>query len=494
MKIRDRIASMFGYQPKVQALGSDRPSQWQEFSNMGGVSHSGIPVNTKTAIRASAVLACVRVLAETLAQVPLFVYRRVGDKGKERATDHPLYQLLHKSPNETQTSFEWRRLIQGHTAYRGNGFSEITWQGRFPVGLTALNPDRVTVKVKNDEIIRYEHRDQTGRTRIIIPDNMLHFTGLSSDGVMGINPIQAAAQSIGITLASDKFGATFFGNGANPSGVLSHPGALSVKAQDNLRDSLVKRTSGNNTNAPLIIEEAMKWERMSMTPDESQFLETRKFQVNDIARIFRVPSHMIGDLEKATLRNITDQSLAFVKYTMVSWFVLWEQRLTKSLIRDGDDSIFIEFMVDGLLRGDVVARSRALAIQFGNGAVNQDEWRAMENRNPIPDGEGQKFYRPMNLAEVGAEPVEPTDEIPGGVPGRQATNAEMFNSLLHDAANRIGSAMIRERDRGTYDKGKIESYVNKTLAPFGLRFTTAMPECHNKEELFQLLKDQRNDV
>lgn len=176
---------------------------------------------------------------------------------------------------------------------------------------------------------------------------------------------------------------------------------------------------------------------------------------------------------------------------MVSWFVMWEQRLTKSLIVDGDTSIFIEFLVDGLLRGDIKGRSEANQIQLTNGALTHDEWRAMENRNPLPDGNGNKFYVPMNLAEVGAEKVEP---VPGGVPGRQASNAELFDSLLHDAASRIGSAMIRERDRGTYDGGKIESYINKTLAPFGLRFTSDMPECQGKEELFQLLKDKCNEI
>ena len=491
MKIRDRVAGWFGYQP-VGAT-SDPPGTWKTYSNLGGANNSGIPVNTTTAMRASAVLACVRVLAETLAQIPLIVYRRVGD-GKERATDHPLYNLLHKHPNEQQTSFEWRRLLQGHTVYRGNSYCEIFWQGTSPVALIPLNPDRVRNENENGEILRYLYHDDNGRERMILPDNMLHLMGLSADGVLGLNPIQQAAQNIGITLASDKFGATFFGNGASPSGVLSHPGNLSTKAQDNLRNSLLKRTGGDNTNSPLIIEEGMKWEQMSLAPEESQFLETRKFQVNDIARIFRVPPHMIGDLEKATFSNIEDQALEFVKYTMVSWFVMWEQRLTKSLIRDGDDSIFIEFLVDGLLRGDIKARSESLQIQFMNGAVNQDEWRAIENRNPLPDGEGEKFYRPMNLAEVGKEIVQPVKETPG-LPGRQATSAELFDSLLDDAASRISSAMIRESERGKFDKGKIESYATKVLSPFGLRLLdSAFDGKHDKETIRQMLKDQRNEI
>ncbi len=493
MKIRDRVAGWFGYQP-VGAT-SDPPSMWKTYSNLGGANNSGIPVNTTTAMRASAVLACVRVLAETLAQIPLIVYRRVGDDGKERATDHPLYNLLHKHPNERQTSFEWRRLLQGHTVYRGNSYCEIFWQGRSPVALIPLNPNRVRNENENGEILRYLYHEDDGRERMIIPDNMLHLMGLSTDGVLGLNPIQQAAQNIGITLASDQFGATFFGNGASPSGVLTHPGNLSVKAQDNLRDSLLKRTSGDSANAPLIVEEGMKWEQMSLAPEESQFLETRKFQVNDIARIFRVPPHMIGDLEKATFSNIEDQALEFVKYTMVSWFVMWEQRLTKSLIRDGNDSIFIEFLVDGLLRGDIKARSEANQIQFMNGALSQDEWRAQENRNPLPDGEGEKFYRPMNLAEVGVELPEPVkQESPGGLPGRQATNAEMFDSLLHDAASRISSAVARETDRGTFDVGKIASYATKTLTPFGLTFTGEMAVAGDEQTIFRILKDQRNAI
>lgn len=498
MKIRDRIAGMFGYQPKVSAIGSDPLSvaQWKDIGFSQGFNNSGVPVNTKTAIRASAVLACVRVLAETLAQVPLIVYRRDG-ANKERAIDHPLYDLLHTSPNETQTSFEWRRLIQGHTVYRGNGYSEIKWQGRFPAELIPLNPDWIRIKHKNGQIIRYDYRDQDGIERMIIPDNMLHFTGLSSNGMVGLNPIQAAAQSIGITLAADRYGATFYKNGASPIGTLTHPGKLSTEAQTRLRNQLIAKTSGDNANTPLVLEEDMKWEKMTLTNDESQFLETRKFQVNDIARVFRVPSHMIGDLEKATLRNITDQSLAFVKYTMVSWFVLWEQRLTKSLIRDGDTSLVIEFLVDGLLRGDIKARSEANQIQFQNGSLSPDEWRAQENRNPLPDEKGTKYYRQLNLVEVGNEP-EGTEPVPPALSGRQATNAELFDSLLHDAASRIGSAMYREMERGTFDVAKMESYATKTLTPFGLQFTDEMMDdaiAKNKtEDIFQILKDQRNEI
>ncbi len=492
MSVKTAIQNYLGITPQVGAVGSDPLStaQWKQFGFSQGLNNSGIPVNTKTAIRASAVLACVRVLAETLAQVPLIVYRRVGE-GKERATDHPLYDLLHTNPNDTQTSFEWRRLIQGHTVYRGNGYSEIKWEGRFPAELIALNPDRIQIKHKNGEIIRYDYTDQDGMKRIIIPDNMLHFTGLSTDGMVGINPIQAAAQSIGITLAADKYGATFYKNGASPIGTLTHPGNLSTDAGDRLRNQLIQKTTGDNANKPLVLEEGMKWEKMTLTNDESQFLETRKFQVNDIARVFRVPSHMIGDLEKATLRNITDQSLAFVKYTMVSWFVMWEQRLTKSLIRDGDTSIFIEFLVEGLLRGDIKARSEANQIQFQNGSLSPDEWRSMENRNPLPGEKGKKYYRQLNLVEVGNEPVE-SEPVPPGLSGRQATNAQLFDSLLYDAASRIDSAIIRAMGRGNFDKEKITEYANKTLAPFGLKFTDAMLD--DKADIFQILKDQRNEI
>jgi len=491
MKLRDKIASRLGYVPKVRA-GSEPPSSQQKYVNISGVTNANVPVNTTTAMRASAVMACVRVLSDTLAQIPLVVYRRVSENGKERATDHPLYDILHNNPNSRLTSFEWRRLLQGHVALRGNGFCEIKWDRTEAGELVPLNPDRISIESENGEIVNYKVREEKGSVRDIRPDNMLHLMGLSRDGVVGINPIQEAAQSVGITLAADRFGASFFGNGAKASGVLSHPGVLSVKALQNLRSSVMERITGDNQNSPLILEEDMKWTQMTIAPEEAQFLETRKFQVNDIARIFRVPPHMIGDLDRATFSNIEQQSLEFVVYTMMPWIVMWEQRLTKSLIIDPrDDDIFIEFLLDGLLRGDSKQRSEALQIQFMNGVLNGDEWRAIENRNPLPDEAGQVFYRPLNLGIAGDD-TQQEEAAPSN------DNAEMFNALLHDASSRIARAELRAKAQNNFNKPKHESYVKKTLTPFGLSYCDGMlanghteADSHT-ERIYALLQEQRN--
>lgn len=364
----------------------------------GAVSRSGVRVDTDRALQAAAVYSCVRVLAESVASLPLILYRRRSDGGKERAPEHPLYKVLHSQPNAWQTSFEFREMLMGHVALRGMAYAEIRPGPNGVVDqLVPLNPDRVEPKQLDSGRIVYVHRPNEGGERRLTQDEVFVVRGLSSDGVKGLSPIAVAREAIGLSLAAEEFGARLYSNGAVLSGVLEHPGKLGKTARDNLATSIRERRVGlQNAWSVMILEEGMKWQTMSMPAKDAEFLENRKFQVTEIARIFRVPPHMIGDLERATFANVEQQAIDFVVHTIRPWLVRWEQAISRDLI--GGAEFFAEFLVDGLLRGDVKSRYEAYATGVQNGFLNRNEVRKFENLNPA---EGlDEFLRPLNLGTV----------------------------------------------------------------------------------------------
>ena len=379
---------------------------------------SGLSVTPESAIRVSAVMACVRVLAETVASLPLILYRRLPRGGKERATDHPLYGVLHDSPNSWQTSFDWREYMMGCLTLRGNAYSEII-PGRNGTGsvaeLVPLHPDNVSVEQLPNRRLRYKVRESGKSERILTQDQVFRVTGLSLDGITGISPISRAREAIGLAMATEQYGASLFGNKAMPGGVLETEGRLSEQAVKNLKATWGQPgLSGAHKTA--ILQQGLKFHPLSLTNKDSQFIEARQYQVTDIARIFRVPPHMIGDLERATFSNVEQQAIDFVVHSIRSWLVRWEQAISRDLIGEPSTSraggaVFAEFLVDGLLRGDIAARTAALQIQLQNGALTDNEWRDIENRNPF-DG-GDQHFIPMNMTTIkklGEEEDEPEPE------------------------------------------------------------------------------------
>ncbi|PNP89138.1 phage portal protein, partial [Gardnerella sp. DNF01162] len=286
-----------------------------------GTSSSGKRVNERSAMQMTAVYSCVRILSEAVASLPLHVYERTST-GTAKAIKHPLYKVLHDEPNLEMTSFVFRETLMTHLLLWGNAYAQIIRNGKGEVlGLYPLMPDRMRVDRDESGQIFYEYTLNDSdvlagkETSVKLkPFDVLHIPGLGFDGLVGYSPIAMAKNAIGMAIATEEYGASFFANGATPSGILEYPGT--VKDPQSMRDSWNKGFSGSNSHKIAILEEGMKYTPISISPNEAQFLETRKFQINEIARIFRVPPHMVGDLEKSSFSNIEQQSLEFVKYTL----------------------------------------------------------------------------------------------------------------------------------------------------------------------------------
>lgn len=365
-----------------------------------GPSTSGQNVNETTAMQMSAVYACVRIIAEAIAQIPLNVYRFTEDGGKEKDPRHPLYLLLHDEPNPEMTSFIFRETLMSHLLLWGNAYAQIIRNGMGEVvGLYPLMPDRMEVDRDEDGNLFYTYTkyfDEAGARhryeQVKLPAwQVLHIPGLGYDGLIGYSPIAMARNAIGMSMAAEDFGATFFANGATPGGVLEHPGI--VKDPERLRESWHAQFSGKNSHNIAVLEEGMTFKPMSIPPEEAQFLETRKFQIDEIARIFRVPPHMVGDLEKSSFSNIEQQSLEFVKYTVGPWVARWEQSLAQALLLPSEKKRYtIKYNLDGLLRGDYESRMNGYAVGRQNGWLSANDIRELENMNKIPAEEGGDEY------------------------------------------------------------------------------------------------------
>jgi len=370
----------------------------------GGTS-SGKAVNERTAMQASAVYACVRILAESVAGLPLHVFERTADGSKSVKPEHPLFHLLHDESNHEMTSFVFREALMSHLLLWGNAYAQIIRDGRgLPVALYPLLPDRVSVDRDQSGELTYTYQSDKGQIKLR-HDNVLHIPGLGFDGLIGYSPIAMAKNSIGMALATEEYGAAFFANGANPGGVLEHPGVL--KDRDRLRESWQSQFSGANAHKVAVLEEGLKFHQMSIPPEQAQFLETRKFQINEIARIFRVPPHMVGDLEKSSFANIEQQSLEFVKYTLDPWVVRWEQSLGQALILPSEKNrVFIKFNLDGLLRGDYQSRMQGYSTGIQNGFMSVNDVRGLEDMNLLSDEEGGNLHfvngNMVKLRDVGA--------------------------------------------------------------------------------------------
>jgi len=376
------------------------PQQWLiDWFAGGGTSVSGVTVNENTAMNVTAVYAAVDILARTLASLPLPVYRRLKPRGKERAYDHPLYEVLHNQPNPEMTSFEFRQALMGHLALWGNCFAEIERnRAGDVVALWLLRPDRMMIK-RDSRGLLYVYTLPEGKQAGLRQYQVMHIRGLSSDGVVGYSPIRLARETIGLALATQEYGARFFSNDARPGGVLQYPGKLSEKAKKNLRQSWEERYSGlSNAHRVAILEEGVTWQQVGIPPEDAQFLDTRKFQIEEIARIYHVPPHLLGDLSRSTYSNIEQQSIEFVVHTMRPWLVCWEQAIRRDLFTTEErKQYFAEFLVEGLLRGDTESRYKAYAIGRQNGWLSADDIRELENMNPLPDGQGKVYLVPLNM-------------------------------------------------------------------------------------------------
>lgn len=422
------IKSLFGF-----GQARDKPVDKAAdagYSFLFGRTTSGKPVNERTAMQTTAVYACVRILAEAVASLPLHVYEYQDDGGKKLVHDHPLYYLLHDEPNPEMTSFVFRETLMSHLLIWGNAYAQIIRDGAGRVlGLYPLLPDKMDVQRDDRGNIYYVYSRNSDENPMfkeygdirLKAEEVLHIPGLGFDGLIGYSPIAMAKNAVGMTLACEEYGASFFENGANPGGVLEHPGVL--KDPSKVRESWNSVYRGvNNAHKIAVLEEGMKYQQIGIPPEEAQFLETRKFQINEIARLYRIPPHMIGDLDKSSFSNIEQQSLEFVKYTLDPWVIRWEQSLQRSLLLPGEKGkYFIKLNVDGLLRGDYQSRMNGYAVGRQNGWFSANDIREMENMNPIPDEQGGNLYlingAMTKLEDAGA--FAKTDTGPQNTPAQE---------------------------------------------------------------------------
>ena len=387
---------------------------------MGGTT-SGKNVTERSAMQMTAVYSCVRILAEAVAGLPLHLYKYTDGGGKEKALDHPLYRLLHDEPNPEMSSFVFRETLMTHLLLWGNAYAQVIRNGKNEViALYPLMPNKMSVDRDENGRLYYTYYrgpDEAIKNKefavTLQPSDVLHIPGLGFDGLVGYSPIAMAKNAIGMAIACEEYGAKFFANGAAPGGVLEHPGT--IKDPQRVRESWQSTFGGSgNANKIAVLEEGMKYTPIGISPEQAQFLETRKFQINEIARIFRVPPHMVGDLEKSSFSNIEQQSLEFVKYTLDPWVIRWEQSIQRALLsHDEKAQYFVKFNVEGLLRGDYQSRMNGYAIGRQNGWMSANDIRELENLDRIPAEEGGDLYlingNMLPLKDAGAFANTPTD-------------------------------------------------------------------------------------
>ncbi len=354
-----------------------------------GSSVSGTQVNERTALQSTAVYACVRIIAETVASLPLQVYRVVGE-GKEKAVDHTLYRILHDEPNPEMSSFSYREVLLTHLLLWGNSYSQILRSGRGEVlGLYPLLPDRVEPDRDKEGELFYVYRS-AGQTHYLDASDVLHIPGLGFDGLVGYSPIALAKNAIGLTLSAEEYGNRFFANNATPSGVLTTAGV--IKDPGKVREAWHTAYGGvRNSNRVAVLEEGLQYHPISLPNSDAQFLETRKFQIEEICRIYRVPPHLVADLSRASFSNIENQSISFVVHTIRPWLVRIEQAMNRKLFAE-EERCYVSFNAAALLRGDYKSRMDGYAIGMQNGFFSVNDIRRMENLDPIPSEEGGDLY------------------------------------------------------------------------------------------------------
>ena len=411
---------------------------------MGG-STAGKAVNERSAMQMTAVYSCVRILAEAVAGLPLHLYRYTPTGGKEKAIDHPLYLLLHDEPNPEMSSFVFRETLMTHLLLWGNAYAQIIRNGKNEViALYPLMPNKMSVNRDENGQLYYSYyrsseeapNAETEKVDLKASD-VLHIPGLGFDGLVGYSPIAMAKNAIGMAIACEEYGAKFFANGAQPGGVLEHPGT--IKDPQRVRESWQSTFGGSgNANRIAVLEEGMKYTPIAISPEQAQFLETRKFQINEIARIFRVPPHMVGDLEKSSFSNIEQQSLEFVKYTLDPWVIRWEQSIARSLFTPEEKKkYYVKFNLEGLLRGDYQSRMNGYAIGRQNGWMSANDIRELENLDRIPKEEGGDLYlingNMLPMKDAGAFANKTTNES-----GKEETTDEEVLEIHERDANGYG--------------------------------------------------------
>lgn len=394
-------------------------------------SHADELVTPEIALTVSAVIAAFTILSEDISSLPLILYERRG-RNRFRAYDNAYYRLMHDQPNPEHTSMIFRELMMGHLLAWGNFFAQKIIDKRGDVvELWPLRPDRMLVKRFEGERM-FIYRTVEGTERVFLSEEILHIPAFGFDGLVGYSRIALARNAIGLAIATEKYGSKFFGNGANPGIIIQHPGALGDNAYEHLKESWDARGGADNAHKPVILEEGMSIDRIGIPPDDAQYLETRKFQVSEIARIFRVPPHMIGDVERSTSwgSGIDSQEQGYVAHTLRPWTRRVDGVLgSQLLLPEEKTNRFFEHLFEELLRGDIATRYGAYVQAITNGWMTRNEVRERENMNPRKGLD--VMLQPLNMTTVD----EGTNGSPEG--GETTSPAAALEPLWRDAIARV---------------------------------------------------------
>lgn len=357
---------------------------WKNIDTFEGrETSSGIHINEAVALGIPAVFACIRVLSEAIASLPLIAYERFENGDRERARDFSLFRILHDQPNPFMTSFELRELLVGHLCLRGNAFAYIERDAGEVVALWPLHPDRVTVEVSGRELV-YKHQSD-GTEKVYPMTDVLHIRGLSADGIIGYSPLTLLRDSFGYSKAVQEYSSSYFRNDASPGGILTTAQSIGPEASMNLRNAWQTGHGGKGKHHKVaVLGNDLKWQSVGVSPQDSQLIESQKFSVVEIARVFRVPLNLVMDYERSTYSNVTEQNRSFLTHTLQPWLTRIEQAMTKSLLTESEkEKYFIEHLTQGFLRADTKTRFESYKVAIDAGFLTIDEVRQLENMNSL---------------------------------------------------------------------------------------------------------------
>ena len=407
------------------SAAATEPDKWRTsegWTLTSPLSSAGVTVDADAVMRIATAQACIKVLAETVAYLPLGMFERLDDDNRQRARRHPLYDILHSQPNRRQTAFEWREQMMLHLLLRGNSYNRIIPGPRGPIDqLIPLHPDRTRKEqIDDDGTSVYHHTDRKGKLQTYFEDEIFHVRGMTDNGILGLAQLNLGRDVFGTAMATEQYGASLFKNGAQLGGIVTVPGGTSKEGEERAESAMRRFAGSSNAFKTMALPAGTEWQQIAMSGRDAEYLKNRKFSVTEICRIFRVPPHMIADLEKATFSNIEEQSIEFVVYALGPWLVRFEQAIRRDLILR-KDRFFAEFNVDGLLRGDIVSRYTAYGIAIEKGFKTRNEVRRLENDNPI-DGLNTPL-RPLNM---GNGATLPSDETGASAMGAERVRVEQF--------------------------------------------------------------------
>jgi HK97 family phage portal protein len=437
MKILDRIKSL--WQSRSGSVWSGVQS-WGALSS-GNMSRTGLNITPETALGLTACYAAINTIATDVASLPLRVYRKQPNGGREEMADHPLAILLAESPDGETTSMRWRQAMMGHALGWGNGYAELTYDGDgFPRGMYLLDPRTEPQRRAQDKRLYYRKAD--GGT--LPPYRVLHVAGWGYDGLKGYSPIMQAREAVGLGLAAESFGSTFFGNGSSPKGILKTPNAVTPEMADRLRAGWEDLHRGlANSHKVAVLEQGLEWQSISIPPEDAQFILTRQFQVVEIARLFRLPPHKIGDYSQSHLANIEAANLDYMTTVLMPWCEAIEQEINRKLLTTDERraGYYVEHQMQAFLRGDMKARAEFYLRMRDLGAINPNEIRARENMDPIGPA-GDVYLVPLNMTNLEhagekPEPPEPPDvpdapaDIEDDSPDEVTTNDRFARNGFH---------------------------------------------------------------